>query len=370
MSLWKRNRIYESHVWIDGVRHRKSTGTSNRRLAEQIDQKFKEELITRRHQVPNFAPEITFAELMAKFVADGAVKPWHLDRLKILLPYFAEIRIGRINRKTIADFRKHRHEQKKLTESTVNRDIECLRHILYWAVDEGILSVNPLSRVRLERERRRKRPVLSIEEEAPLLQAASPHLRAIIIAALDTGMRRGEILNQRWEDVDFNRQLLSVTRSKTPEGEAREIPLTERVLALLSESRAAQGLIFTFQGKPLHRIKTAWKAAIRRAGIRYLPFHYLRHTYNTRLMEAGVLREVRMALMGHVHGDTHEGYEHIELPLKREAIHKLELWLNTQDATKGGPDGAAGEADAAGLGGNADSREGVAWPRQRTTRLQ
>src|SRR5205807_1671706 len=115
-----------------------------------------------------------------------------------------------------------------LTETTVNRDIECLRHLLYWAVDEGWLAANPIARIRLERERRKKRPVLSLAEEALLLPAASPHLRDITIVALDTGMRRGEILHQRWEDVDFPRQLLYVTHSKTPKGEAREIPLTHR----------------------------------------------------------------------------------------------------------------------------------------------
>jgi integrase len=77
-------------------------------------------------------------------------------------------------------------------------------------------------------------------------------------------------------------------------------------------------------------VKTAWKAAIRRAGIRYLRFHYLRHTFNTRLLELRVSREVRMALLGHTFGDTHESYEHVELPLKREAIRKLEAWLEAE----------------------------------------
>jgi integrase len=66
---------------------------------------------------------------------------------------------------------------------------------------------------------------MSLEDEARLLQAAAPHLQKIIICALDTGMRRGEILSQRWEDVDFSRWLLYVTRSKTAGGESREIPL-------------------------------------------------------------------------------------------------------------------------------------------------
>src|SRR5262249_47416493 len=115
--------------------------------------------------------------------------------------------------------------------------------------------------------------------------------------------------------------------SKTPEGEAREIPLTARVYNLLFDNRKTEGLIFTFKGKSIHSLKTAWKTALQKSGIRRTRFHYLRHTFNTRLLELGVVREVRMALLGHTFGDTHESYEHVELPMKREAIRKLEAWL-------------------------------------------
>jgi hypothetical protein len=146
-------------------------------------------------------------------------------------------------------------------------------------------------------------------------------------------------LNQTWEDVDFERRLLNVTHSKTPEGEAREIPLTERVLSLLADRKKDSGLIFTFEGKLIGSLKTGWKAAIRRAGIRYIRFHYLRHTFNTRLLELSVPREVRMALLGHTFGDTHESYEHVELPMKREAIRKLEAWHQTATQTRKEEDG-------------------------------
>src|SRR5207237_8712432 len=121
--------------------------------------------------------------------------------------------------------------------------------------------------------------------------------------------------------------------------EAREIPLTKRLFDLLEPHRQAEGLIFTFNGRPLHKIKTAWKAAIRRAGIRYFRFHDLRHAFATRCMEAGVAQEVRKALMGHSSGeDVHSIYLHIEFPAKREAIRKLEAWVtkHTQQNLKGG----------------------------------
>jgi integrase len=334
VSLFKRGNVYWSYVWEDGVRHARSTETSNRRLAEQIDQKHKDEIRLKSMQFPDLKPKMLFAELAGRFLNEGSPKEWHRDRLKVLLPFFSATEIGGITKGLVRRYREKRHSEKQLTETTVNRDIECLRHLLYWAVDEGILPANPIARIRLERERRKKKPVLNLTEEVQLLTAAASHLRDIAAFALDTGMRRGEILNQIWEDVDFERRLLSVTHSKTPEGEAREIPLTERAFTLLSSRKMDSGLIFTFESKPIGSLKTGWKAAIRRAGIRYIKFHYLRHTFNTRLLELGVSREVRMALLGHTFGDTHESYEHVELPMKREAIRKLEAWHTTETAKR------------------------------------
>ena len=340
MTLYKRGGVYWSYVYQDGVRHARSTKTGNRRLAEQIDQRHKDELLLKTTHLTELKPQMKFAELAARFLAEGDVKEWHRDRLKALLPHFGDLAIARIGKSQVRQYRQYRHQRKKLTETTLNRDVECLRHLLYWALDEGFLAVNPLARIQLARIRRKKKPVLSLEEEKLLFEAASPHLRNILTAALDTGMRRGEILSQRWEDVDFARRLLYVSHSKTPEGEAREIPLTERGFKLLSELRRESSLIFTYKGKAIHKIKTAWKAAIRRAGIRYIQFHYLRHTFNTRLLELGVTREVRMALLGHTFGDTHESYEHVELPLKREAIRKLDAWRTPEAPALGEGNGS------------------------------
>lgn len=344
MTLWKRGRIYWAYVYVDGVRYAKSTKTRSRRQAEILDQRFKDELNLKHQGISQPRPEMIFGELAARFLAEGSPKPYHIDRLKVLLPYWSEIHIGRITKNLAREYRQWRHRQKRLTETTVNRDFECLRHILFWAVDEGLLLTNPLSRMRLERERKRKRPVVSLNEEDLLLREAAPHLRPIIVTALDAGMRRGELLTQRWEDVDFARRLLFVSHSKTPEGEAREIAFTARLFDLLWEMRENEGLIFTFKGQPIRSIKTAWKTTLRRAGIRRYRFHDLRHTFNTRLMECGVVREVRMSLMGHSLGDDPQAtYTHVELPIKREAIHKLELWraeqrkqLSLQEPLKGG----------------------------------
>jgi integrase len=334
MSLYKRGGVYWSYIWQGGIRYAKSTGTGKIRAAESFDRKHKIELELKKSRPPELDPEMTFGHLFARFLADSEVKPFHIERSKAFLPYFAEMPIGEITKNEIIRYRKHRHKQKKLSDTTINRDVEVLRHVLFWAVEERILASNPLARSRLSRARRVKRPILSIQEEDLLLSVAAPHLKKIIIAAADTGMRRGEILAQDWQDIDFFRKVLVVTKSKTAEGESREMPLTNRLFELLNAERKSRGLIFTFGDKPIFSLKTAWRTAIKKSEIRRFRFKDLRTTFNSRLIEAGIIKDVRMELMGHSRNeDTNDLYSQIELPLLREAIAKLEVWTSQHRQT-------------------------------------
>ena len=332
MSLFKRGNVWWSYVYSDGVRHQYSTGTSNRRQAETIEAKLKEEVNNRRFQIVKSDPAMTLGELAARFVASGSVRPHHLYHLKFLLPYFSEVPVVRLTKSLADEFRKYRQAgNKSIKDATINRDLSALRHILYWGVDEQLLAANPLARMRMARERRTRRQVLSVAEEQPLLGSAKGHLYAMVVVALDTGMRRGEITSQLWEDIDFSQKVLFVTHSKTPEGESREVPLTERLHDYLAKNRKPKGLVITFRGGPVRIVKRTWATALKNAGLRSIRFHDLRHTFNTRLMEAGVLQEIRMALMGHSSGSkVHSIYTHIELPAKRKAIRLLESWVDQQ----------------------------------------
>lgn len=331
MSLFKRGSVWWNYFNIEGVRHQRSTGTSNRRVAEQIAKKQEEEENLRRHQVPFADPDITFAGLAARFLTGSVATAYHRERLKHVLVHFGDLAVMKVSRGELAAYRTARQAEKTVSDATVNRDLSVLRRVINWSVDEGIIPVNPLGRIRLARERRVRRSILPTVEEDALIAAAPEHLRQIITCALDTGMRRGEITSQRWEDVDFHRKLLYVTRSKTPEGESREIPLSKRLHELLLGMRKETGLVFTYEGEHVRIIKRSWKTAIKNAGIRYLRFHDLRHSFNSRLMEAGVMQEVRMALLGHSGGNSiHMRYTHVELPRKRDAIARLESWVHQQ----------------------------------------
>lgn len=333
MSLFKRGAVWWAYYYVDGVRHQRSTGTGNRRHAERILQHLKEDAALARHGLPRADPDLRFGALAARFIANAGPRPHHLDRLKHLLPYFADTRLAAITKPLVREYRQHRHAQKRMADATINRDVSVLRHLLYWAVDEGLLAANPLARIKLAAERRSPKPVLTVAEERKLLAAAPAHLQELAVVALETGMRRGELFAQRWEHVDLARGVLAVTRSKTVEGEGREIPLGGRALGVLTPRSQARGLVFQYRDHGLGTVKTAWKSALRRAELRHVRFHDLRHTFNTRLLEAGVLPDVRKALMGHSSGGgVHALYTHIELPLKRKAIAALERWWQEQSS--------------------------------------
>jgi integrase len=335
MSLVKRGTTWWSYITVDGTRHRKSTGTSNRRKAETIDRQFHDELNDIRHRVPHLNIDMTFGELAARFIADGMSTPYSVDRLQHLLTFFRDTPVRDINQSLARKYRQERYAQNpSLKPATVNRDLSVLRRVLNWGVEEGILLANPLGRLHMEPERRVKRPVMSIREERQLMAHAPVHLQRIILCGLDTGLRRGELLGQRWEDVDFDNRLLHVTRSKTALGESRIVPLTARVYEMLKSFRRDSGIVFTYDGNPIKIVKTSWGASFRRSGLRRFRFHDLRHSANSRMMLAGVLQEVRRELIGHSsqHSrDTNDRYSQIGLAELIDAIHKLELWIEAQE---------------------------------------
>ncbi len=89
--------------------------------------------------------------------------------------------------------------------------------------------------------------------------------------------------------------------------------------------------MFTFNGNPITLIKTAWKGSLKRSEVKHYRFKDLRSTFNSRLLEAGIIKDVRKELMGHSRNeDTNDLYSHIELPLLRDAIRKLEEWREVE----------------------------------------
>jgi len=192
---------------------------------------------------------MTFGELCSTLsLAEGAPEAVpHTDRLKVLLPFWGETAIGRITKNLAREYRQSRHREKQLTDTTINRDLECLRRMFVLGRGRRTSaheSVEP--HATRTGNGSGKRPGAQPDGGGTLLlAAAAPHLRSLIIAALDAGMRRGELLTERWEGrgtlpVDCSLQVTA----RPLKVKNREIPLTSRLFNLLWDMREDEGLIF------------------------------------------------------------------------------------------------------------------------------
>jgi len=213
-----------------------------------------------------------------------------------------------------------------LSKARVNRYLALLKKMFNLAIDWNYLKENPLRRVKLFSERDNlKERILSPEEEEKLLEASSEHLRPIIITALCTGMRRGEILSLKWNKIDLSRRTIRVDKAKS--GKIRILPINDALFKELSILKKDQKSDYVFvypkTGKPINDVKTAFNATLRRAGIRDLRFHDLRHTFASRLIERGVDLITVKDLLGHHSVTVTQRYTHSNADQKRKAVESL-----------------------------------------------
>jgi integrase len=214
-----------------------------------------------------------------------------------------------------------------VTKTTVNRGLQILKRMFNLASDWGYASENPVTKVRLFSEKgNKKERILAAEEERALMESCSEHLRPIVITALNSGMRRGEILKLRWATVDFDKRIVRVEETKS--GEPRKVDMNAVLFELLRWQRIlnpAGEYVFMNPdtGKPYVEVGKAFRAACRRAGIKGLRFHDLRHTFASRLIEAGANIITVRDLLGHSSVKLTERYTHSNGEQKRRAVELL-----------------------------------------------
>ena len=198
------------------------------------------------------------------------------------------------------------------TPARVARYLSALSPVLEFAVREkGWLDANPIRKVKKPQEARGRVRFLDTEERERLLAACdqatdTPELRVIVLMALTTGARRGEIANLRWRQVDLARKVVTLEDSKN--GDRRALPLVGPALAALKEHakvRPLDGSKLVFPGrskktadKPLD-VERAWQTALRRAEIEDFRFHDLRHTAASYLAMSGSSLAEIAEVLGH-----------------------------------------------------------------------
>lgn len=214
-------------------------------------------------------------------------------------------------------------ETPTISHSTINRELACLKTMLEKAVEWGKLKENSAKKVKKFREEKKSERILTADEKEKLMAEASPELRPILTIALNTGMRKGEILNLRWSDVDLVKGYILISRTKS--GEPRKVPMNHHVLGVLGGMKQRGEYVFEGErsGAPITDVKTSFCGACRRSKVKGLRFHDLRHTAATMMVEAGIDLVTVSRILGHSSIQMTMRYAHPTPKNMRLAVRKL-----------------------------------------------
>lgn len=220
--------------------------------------------------------------------------------------------------------------------TTANRNITRLRGLFSRAVEWGFIEVHPLSKLKqMKVDRKGRVRYLTTEEEKALREAldkrdkvSKDHLKPLVILSLNTGMRRGEVFNLKWSDIDLKNKVLTVEGDSAKSGQTRYIPLNKEALSILKTWKAKDNNNFSnvFPSKTggrLDNVKKAWTNLLGQAKIESFRWHDLRHTFASKLAMKGVPLNTIRELLGHSDLAMTLRYSHLAPDIKAKAVELL-----------------------------------------------
>jgi len=218
------------------------------------------------------------------------------------------------------------------SNKTINNTLgvlsKCLRVAEEW---ELITKVPRIKRLKVAPQ---KYDFLSSEECDYLLRSTDDLLHDMVLFALNTGLRFGELIAMSWSDINFKENVLTVSKAisrgylgSTKSNKIRYIPLNREVLAMLEQRNKTDDLIFAnTEGKylPQENCRRLLHSALKKIGFRKIGWHVFRHTFASRLAEKGISMRTIQELLGHSDTNTTMRYAHLSPLVLRDAVKMLE----------------------------------------------
>ena len=276
----------------------------NKTLAEIAASKRKVEIAEGKFLDKKREVKITFKDFAKSYLETHSIpnkKSYRRD--EGIISYFNSIwgnkNINSIFPLDVEEFKRRRIKDVSL--STCNRELACIKNLFSKAIEWGKLKDNPAKTVKLFKVKNQRLRYLEKEEIKRLIDACPDYLKNIVSIAVLTGMRKSEILNMKWRDVNFNQRIITLLDTKN--GEKREVPMNGIVYDLLMHlslgKAASSPYVFPNRdGKAYQEIKRSFGKALIKANIKDFCFHSLRHTWASQMAMAGVPLEVIQKLGG------------------------------------------------------------------------
>ena len=334
-GLWKRNTLGNKNIM---------TKTMAREIVKEYERKVK---LGQHDMLKTDIPTLKdFSHNYIEYQRNVKQKrSWKKDdsHLKLFNELWGNRKLSNISAKDIDDYKSIRIQQVK--PATVNRELEVIRHLFYLAEKwNKFFGKNPIAKSGLLKVNNLQERILTPDEEDRLFKNSPPHLVPILITALNTGMRKMEILTLAWQDLDFNKNLITVRKEISKSKKARRIPINSTLREVLLEQKLKtqySGHVFLtpagvpYSSKNPSALKRAFGTACKKTGIEGLRFHDLRHTAATRMVENTGNIVAVSKILGHADIKTTMRYAHPDQSLI-EAVESLNKGFSKRNGHKSG----------------------------------
>lgn len=336
---------YYAHFTVRGNRYRVRLEAQNMEQAKRMAADIEFQILAGNYKVLDQGKSITLRELSDRYLEYAMTKKRSWNRDVVSLKNILNMEIDNkklgdypVDSIKVAHIQKYQIRRKRELDvkyagkgiaeedrnyATCNRELGCLRHIFNMGIEWELLSKNPVASkaVRFDKEKSRDR-ILEDDELRRLLQVCSGQLYQVVMVALNTGMRRGEILGLRWQYVSLEKNKIDVKHTKS--GDDRTIPINSFLHNVLDSMAKDSVYLFSNRdGKNTGDVKTAWNNAMRKAGVKDFRFHDLRHLVASKLARAKVTESVIALILGHKRSSITSRYINPQWDEMVEAVEEL-----------------------------------------------
>ena len=331
--------------WVDlrvnHARYRKRSPENSKTGAQAYEASLRHKLARGEQLVAAAGQEQTFGEFSEVWFSTYVVsnnKPSEQRTKQLILkssliPFFGKMRLGAISKKEI-ELYKAFEQKKQISSKTINNRLAVLRKCLATGYDWDILRSAP-PKIKALKSPPPTTVFLTPNEAEILVANATGTVREMILMALKTGLRQGELRGLQWEAIDWENRVLTVrhsfceytqTLTSPKSNRARHVPLDNDLHELLNARRRSSGYVFTNgQGRPFPQQShlRCLRHAQESAGLRKIGWHTLRHTFATHLVARGAPLRTVQELLGHSTITMTMRYAHVAASDLRAAINLL-----------------------------------------------
>lgn len=299
MSLYQRSGTWwVSFTSPSGQRIRRSTGTQDKKQAQEFHDRLKAELW--KQQRLGEKPKRTWQEAVIRWLKETDHKATHykdVAMLKWLDQFLGNKFLNEITRDDLDLIGEVKRSE--ASSSTANRYLALIRAILHRARDEWEW-IDHFPKVRLFKESKKRIRFITVDEAKRLLMELPEHLASMAKFSLATGLRQSNVSYLTWQQVNMNRRVAWIYADQAKAGKTIRVPLNDLALEVLHQRKGIDPeYVFTYKGKPVKRTSTkAWKNALKRAGIEDFRWHDLRHTWASWHVQNGTSLQELMELGG------------------------------------------------------------------------